>query len=123
MTDKKQIEEMARSCCSRAYKTCKECIKESEKILGKVDIYECECYSYASRFFNKGYHKTIWHKVADGDLPKKTSLYLCKMIYEETYNYEYKVLLFNTIYGFHDNGLSIANDTVIAWTELAKYEE
>ena len=73
--------------------------------------------------YNLGYRKIVWHKVADGDLPKKTSLYLCKMIYEETYNYEYKVLLFNTIYGFHDNGLSISNDTVIAWTELAKYEE
>lgn len=58
MTDKeKQIEEMARSCCSRIYKTCEECIKESEKVFGKTDIDDCECYSYARKFFNKGYRK------------------------------------------------------------------
>lgn len=59
MTDKEQIEEMARSCCgrSRTYKTCEECIKESEKVFGKTDIGDCECYSYARRFFNKSYRK------------------------------------------------------------------
>lgn len=77
----------------------------------------------AEKLYNAGYHKTIWHKVADGDLPKETSLYLCKMIYNEFYRSEYKVLLFNTMYGFYDNGLSITKGEVIAWTELPTYKE
>lgn len=77
----------------------------------------------AEKLYNAGYHKTIWHKVADRDLPKETSLYLCKMIYNEIYRCEYKVLLFNTMYGFYDNGLSITKDEVIAWTELPEYKE
>ena len=77
----------------------------------------------AQALIKAGYHKTIWHKVADGDLPKKTTLYLCKMIYNEIDKYEYKVLLFNTVYGFYYNGLLINNNKVIAWTELPKYKE
>lgn len=123
MTDKEQIEEMARSCCSRTYETCKECIKESEKVFGKIDLDDCECYFYASRFFNKGYHKIVWHKVAEGDLPQKQGLYLCHV----------------HIYAFDENGNEIGgygyrvepfvgtfdslNASVVAWTELPKYKE
>lgn len=122
MTDKKQIEEMAKSCCSRAYKTCKECIKESEKILGKVDIYECECYSYASRFFNKGYRRTIWHKIADGDFPPDNKKVLFKLAKcdELTVGFSCEDGLFDlqTYPGFY-----CTDADIIAWTELPKYEE
>ena len=53
----KHIEEMARTICSRPYRTCEACVKESEKVLGKTDIDDCECYLYAKRFYNVGYRK------------------------------------------------------------------
>lgn len=59
MTDEEQIEEMARSCCGRPYKTCEECIKESKKIFGRININDCESWAYARRFFNQGYRKVV----------------------------------------------------------------
>ena len=118
--NKEQIEEMARSCCSRTYKTCEECIKESEKIFGKTDIDDCECYSYARRFFNKGYRKTIWHKVAEDDLPKED----CEVIFVSDTGYHYGGIYVKITDAFYADGDTKYDiDEVIAWTELPKYEE
>lgn len=74
---------------------------------------------WAEKILSLGYHKTVWHKVADGDLPKEASLYLCKMKHKGLYGYEYKVLFFDDIFGFYN----IINDEILAWTELPEYKE
>lgn len=120
MTDKEQIEEMARNCCSRSriYKTCKECIKESEKVFGRnITFAECDCYSYARKFFNKGYHKIIWHKVANNDLPKEDGWYYCLYLKDNDVKYYDKMLF---MYGKFLQGFLYK---IIAWTELPKYKE
>lgn len=74
----------------------------------------------ADEILNLGYHKTVWHKVSDGDLPE-----------------EYNEVRFITDTGYYHNGcyVKVKNafyydgdikynlDEVIAWTELPTYEE
>lgn len=75
----------------------------------------------ADEILNIGYHKTTWHKVADGDLPKNTK----KLVVFLDANYEYHIgsyaekdETFNAYTGF-----GMGKKYVIAWTELPEYKE
>ena len=68
----KEIEEIARIICvtrSDIWNTCEECLEYN-------NMTRCYCHEYAEALINEGYHKMIWHKVADGDLPKENKKYL-----------------------------------------------
>ena len=126
MTDQERIEEMARSCCSSTYKTCEDCIKASEKVFGKIDLDDCKYYSYASKFFSKGYHKTIWHKVADGDLPthQGQKVWLCTISedYFMANYYDDTEVGGKRFFEVASEGRIILSN-VLAWAELPQYEE
>lgn len=131
MEDKEQIEEIALTFCpysgKNIYGNCGLCINGKER--------HCDCFDKAKILVNKGYHKTIWHKVADGDLPKEDKDYL--VIFQGNY---YGVLRYCP-YEMSDNEDDVLNiqkgfngfdremfeyylvNTVIAWTELPEYKE
>lgn len=71
----------------------------------------------AKAIYDAGYHRTVWHKVADGDLPNMTNRYLCKM------GYGVDILRYDVVRGFLLSGYSIDKSKVIAWTELPEYKE
>lgn len=78
----------------------------------------------AKEIYNAGYHKIVWHKVADGDLPMKSGLYYCycNLHYFDRHNN----VIFDTVYSIEYFNLPFfdtINKSVIAWTELPKYEE
>lgn len=74
----------------------------------------------AQALSNAGYRKTVWHKVADGDLPKRDDLYLCVCGKPNGMHWA----LVNYIDdGFYDVKNNYSEIDVIAWTELPKYEE
>lgn len=64
--------------------------------------------------YNKGYHKTIWHKVADGDLPDIGKEVLC-------YDGENFIVCKRDIIDWYDTN-EFCYD-VIAWAELPQYKE
>lgn len=83
---------------------------------------------FAEVLVENGYHKTIWHKVADGDLPKEcTEIYCC---YNCPIGLAYDICSYFTDYGeetphfyYYDSEEGwIRQDDVIAWTELPKYQ-
>lgn len=84
---------------------------------------DVKCLSYAKALCNKGYHTTIWHKLADNDLPQRVGLYLC---YVRIVGYDRHNKLIDG-YGysveFFDAGFCTLNKSVIAWAELPEYEE
>ena len=61
-----EIEKIARKICFRSdtWNTCEECFEYN-------NLMRCCWCEYAEALINEGYRKTIWHKVADGDLPKQ----------------------------------------------------
>lgn len=66
--------------------------------------------------------KTVWHKVADGDLPKENMEVCC---FYKNGNYDVGKLI--SAWGKHKWDLNRVNvfvelNDVIAWTELPKYE-
>lgn len=107
--------------------TAQEQIKEMEKIIDEKAFEYCDSdgciYSdkLAKILFLAGYRKTVWHKVADGDLPKDNSVVyaFCK-----NGNYTTALYLNNAIdkESWYAMGMRI-DKVVIAWTELPKYEE
>lgn len=79
--------------------------------------------------YNLGYRKTIWHKIADNDLPTDIEW---KIIYYHQYPTEgsgtaYIAAYYSQIFdSFITPGLDhpfIAIDRVIAWTDCPKFEE
>lgn len=88
-----------------------------------VTEYGVERFDYdktATELDGLGYHKTIWHKVADGDLPKD----------DRSIRWFDKGKCY--IEGYYDTGTEkfvvdcdnyFYKDKVIAWTELPTYEE
>ena len=54
--------------------TC-ECVKEDGECYPNYQVI-IETPALAKRLVNRGWNKTIWHKVADGDLPKNDSVVL-----------------------------------------------
>jgi hypothetical protein len=112
-----------------------ELIKEMEHNLSLVmdyDEYQEDCgygdqsyveFEYdkmAKELIDMGWTKIVWHKVADGDLPKNY-----RKVAFIAANYEYyigtyikKDEAFETYIGF-----GMSKDHFIAWIELPKYEE
>ena len=74
----------------------------------------------ANEILNLGYHKTIWHKVADGDLPEEYPevRFVSKTGY---YHIGVYVKVKNAFYV--DGDIKYDIDEVVAWTELPTYEE
>lgn len=82
----------------------------------------------ANEILNLGYHKTIWHKVAEGDLPKRANKDIhavpVQTYYEDSNGMKSNGPLY---YFFLDNSFHTLGNpkavNVIAWAELPKYEE
>lgn len=82
----------------------------------------------AEALCNEGYHKTVWHKVADGDLPKQENGDVIAIPVQVCYKNEIGIKCNGPCYFFFITGnfreLNSAKTLdVIAWTELPKYEE
>ena len=117
-----EIENMARKLCFRsdAQETCKECIHYH-------DATRCSYWDSVEAFINEGYHKTIWHKVADGDLPKQENGNVIAMPVQACYKNEMGIKVNGPCYFFFITGNfrelnSGKTLDVIAWTELPIYE-
>lgn len=100
--------------------TC-ECVKEDGECYPNYRV-TIETPSLAKRLVNHGWSKIVWHKVADGDLPKYPTFYFC----------HYKGIHINSgepyeaDHEMYWNGKRFITDStnqVIAWTELPTYEE
>ena len=89
----------------------------------KRDLYPEDATEIAKALDILGYRKTVWHKVADGDLPKESGCYLC---YTHITGYDRHNKLIDG-YGysveFFDTNFYAVNKAVIAWTELPEYSE
>ena len=73
----------------------------------------------AIAIYDAGYHKTVWHKIADGDLPEYAGPYL--VVCGDESLPEYDVDFYEN---FWDGKRWVHNEgRVIAWTELPTYEE
>ena len=82
----------------------------------------------AEALYNAGYHKTVWHKVADGDLPKQENGDVIATPVQVCYKNEIGIKCNSPCYFFFiDNSFRALNSNValdvIAWTELPIYEE
>lgn len=117
-----EIENMARKLCFRsfAWETCKECFEYH-------DATRCSYHEYAEAFINEGYRKTIWHKVADGDLPKPENGNVIAIPVQACYTNEMGIKVNGPCYFFFITGNfrelnSSKTLNVIAWTELPIYE-
>lgn len=117
-----EIEKMGRSICTRSetWCSCKECMEYHHAS-------RCYYHMYAEIFYNAGYHKTVWHKVADGDLPKPENCNVIAIPVQACYTNEMGIKINGPCcFFFIDNtfrSLNIAKTlNVIAWTELPIYE-
>lgn len=75
---------------------------------------------FSEDLYSAGYQKTIWHSVADGDLPMDG-----QTILTINTNGYYEVLYYNTDKGFwtyDDYGHGVRLDNIVAWTELPEYK-
>ena len=118
-----EIEKMARKICfkSGTWETCEECLEYH-------NITRCYCHDCVKIFIDAGYHKTVWHKVADGDLPKQENGDVIAIPVQVCYKNEIGIKCNGPCYFFFITGnfreLNSAKTLdVIAWTELPKYEE
>ena len=120
MTDKEQIEEVTKIINKKCEAELGQVHANSKdgKVTKTVDTS-----LIAKDIVDTGYQKIVWHKVADGNLPKEDTLCLCYV----------------RVYGFDRHGNAIdgysyrtepfirefnsLNASVIAWTELPKYKE
>lgn len=87
-----------------------------------VTEYGVERFDYdktATELDGLGYHKTIWHKVADGDLPEHAGSYL--IICEGGSSPKYYVDSYEHFW--YGKRWVYSDGCVIAWAELPKYEE
>ena len=118
----KDIEEMARKICFRSgvHDTCKKCLEYN--YASRCNYKEC-----AETFYDAGYRKITWHKVADGDLPKQEDKDHIATPVQVYYKNELGMLCTNFCYFFFiDNTFRSLNSnktlSVIVWTEMQKYE-
>lgn len=83
----------------------------------------------AKCLFEEGYHKTIWHKVADGDLPEYNEYVLgifaehntptvCRLTKVERLNYQGD--MWDMDYDEDEYHLLAE---IVAWTEIPEYKE
>lgn len=90
--------------------------------------YGCITTLRAEVLHNAGYRKTVWHKVADGDLPKQENDNVIAMPVQAYIENGVGIKLHSPCYFFYiDNTFRELNSTrtlnVIAWTNLPIYEE
>lgn len=118
----KEIEKMARKICPRSdiWNTCEECLECN-------NMMRCYCHEYAEALINEGYRKMIWHKVADGDLPKPENGNIIAVPVQACYTNEMGIKVNGPCcFFFIDNTFRSLNIektlNVIAWTELPIYE-
>ena len=118
-----EIEKIARKICfkSGTWETCEECLEYH-------NITRCYCHDYVKIFIDAGYHKTVWHKVDDGDLPKQENGDVIAMPVQACYKNKIGIKCNGPCYFFFiDNSFRALNSNValdvIAWTELPVYEE
>lgn len=116
-----EIEKLARKICPRSdtRNTCEECLEYHHAT-------RCYHHVYAEALINEGYRKTIWHKVADGDLPKPENCNVIAIPVQACYTNEMGIKINGPCcFFFIDNtfrSLNIAKTlNVIAWTELPIY--
>ena len=112
MTDKEKIEEITRVVNN---------IIQSTGYNEHLDGYAYGCLGddVSEELYNAGYHKTIWHKVADGDLPEYAGLYLVVCGDESLPEYDVD------FYENHKDGKRWVHNEgrVIVWTELPTYKD
>lgn len=121
MTNKEQarIEAMAEKIEKR--------MEQAKNVVGSMN--KGKGYWIAEALYNAGYHKTVWHKVADGDLPEiyRSVLVAVKRTVKDCDDY-----IFTTIGNREPYTMDVAiwdiqglsfSDKIIAWTELPKYKE
>lgn len=119
-TDKEQIEGMAKTIIEAEHDacyfndTCDNC---------KYQFHEnCFVIQKVSRLHNAGYHKTIWHKVADSDFPPTYKKVLFKLAESDELTVGF--LLedgFLDLEAYPETDCTSAD--IIAWTELPEYKE
>ena len=111
MTDKERIVEMA---------------SDMDYACTKKDLYPDDAKEISKVLLKLGYHKTIWHKVADGDLPKNSNYVLVVYHYYSIISYAiacYKGQLNNFRKWSTTDDYFKYDDDVIAWTQLPEYKE
>ena len=112
MIDKEQqIEEMARDICKSCQTRLTPTMKCNRNSCAMSEV-------VAENLCNIGYHKTVWHKVADGDLPEYAGRYL--VILDDESLPEYRVDSYEHYWDgprWEYNG-----SRVIAWAELLPYK-
>ena len=81
---------------------------------------------FVDELYRLGYRKTVWHKVADGDLPKKQGqkVWLCTISKDYFMaNYWDSTVVGEKQFFEVASGGRITLSNVLAWAELPKYEE
>lgn len=74
----------------------------------------------AKDIIDAGYHKTIWHSVADGDLPEDD----CEVRFVSDTGYHHNGCFVKAHNAFYEDGdIKYDIDEVVAWTELPTYKE
>lgn len=120
MTDKEQIEELAKELFN--IKT-----QVYSPFTSKYDGKD-KFFAIAEELYSAGYRKTIWHKVVEGDLPKRSNKDIhavpVQAYYEDSNGLKSNGPLY---YFFLDNSFHTLGNPrvvkVIAWTELPEYKE
>lgn len=118
MTHKEQIEEVTKIINSRCEAELGQVHSNSKdgKVTKTVDTS-----LIAKDIISAGYHKTIWHKIADNDLPKDES---------PVYAF-FKAGWYATVFYLKNSDGEgdwyalgrLTDEEVVAWTELSKYKE
>ena len=96
---------------------------EMHKDMMKYGIYYVPFTSCAESLCDKGYQKIVWHRVADGDLPKpNTDILFLSVLPSGSQFYDLGVYSYVEKF-WYGNRCTTTTDKVIAWTELPTYEE
>lgn len=97
-----------------------ECKDNCEECKYDNDELPCLAVLQAKALYNAGYCKTVWHKVADEDLPPLEQEVFC---YTKKHKCTVGKLVLTNTWDLQNNSHCYESiDTVIAWTELPKYE-
>ena len=80
---------------------------------------DCMAEEWAEKILSLGYHKTIWHKVAD-DYPEEEKYVLCFTEYNEMHVWKLRRVGGAPYWADSEDHY---HGHVVAWTELPKYKE
>lgn len=87
---------------------------------------DCMAEVWAEKILSLGYHKTVWHKVAENDLPTRQGqkVWLCTISKDYFMaNYYDDTPLGGKQFFEIPNAGRITLSNVLAWAQLPKYEE